>query len=77
MHRHDSLILGIVASASLGLPKVGLRGEKNLQYFSGALPNFAAMEIEFALDWEKLLTPWRTEGQNCLGAGTQGGLQPL
>lgn len=50
-------------------------GEKNLQYFSGALPNFAAMGIEFALDWEKLLTPWRTEGQNCLGAGTQGGLQ--
>lgn len=35
------------------------------------------MKREFALDWEKLLTLWRIERQNYLGAGTQGDPQPL
>lgn len=66
----------IMGSTYLGLPKVSLWGKKR-QYFPGPLPNFAGMEVEFALDLEELLTPWRAEGQNRLGAGTPGGLQPL
>ena len=62
----QSLILGILGSTYLDLPKLASR-EKNLQYFPRVLPSLAAMEIEFALDWEKSLIPQRIEGQSCRG----------
>ena len=60
-----------------GPSKIGLQGKNNLQYFPRVLPSLAAMEIEFALDWEKSLIPQRIEGQSCRGLETQGGLQLL
>lgn len=62
----QSLILGIMGSTYLDLPKLASKG-KNLQYFPGVLPSLAAMEMEFALDWEKSLIPRRIEGQSCGG----------
>ena len=50
-----------------GPSKIGLQGKNNLQYFPRVLPSLAAMEIEFALDWEKSLIPQRIEGQSCRG----------